>query len=111
MAASSVGAFKTIRQPVLEKVPQPALVEFRNEYNAYRTRVEDINSLLPLNRCQTPASVNDCIEANVLKSLVLLHKFEGATTVDEVTPDGRRCCRLYPCVGRVGQVSGREAGP
>eukprot|EP00171_Calliarthron_tuberculosum_P010981 IDg10981t1 len=71
---SNFGVVSTISAPILESVAQPSLIQFETEYKSYQEKIIDIKRTRDEDKKINPASIKNCIEPLLLKSLCILGK-------------------------------------
>lgn len=84
---SSIGLVATIKPPVLDDVRQAALIKFETKYSQYLKDVAEVNRNRDASRAITPASIRQCMDAEVLNSLCIIGKIDQATTLDDATDE------------------------
>lgn len=87
MAHSNYGSVSVIQPPSLKQVDQPSLIKFETEFSAYRNKVDGVNSDRDEENKLQPATIKDCMDSNMLHALCLMGEIEGASSVEEATPE------------------------
>lgn len=82
---SSFGIVSTLNAPVLKDVTQPDLIRFDVEYTAYKEKVSDLNRTRDASRHIITATIRQCLDPTLLRSLCLLGQIDGASNAGDST--------------------------
>lgn len=85
---SSYGVVSKITAPVLKSSKQQSLIEFETEYQAYKSKIADVNRTCSTSTRMAVATIKQCLDPTFLHSLCMMGRIEGATTAEEATDQG-----------------------